>query len=84
MNTYVEKFIERITLEDLDREFPFNDGDVMTPTKHLGNSKISSVDIDIVIKTLENLKVNGSDRVFITENSLLEGYDFYGVKLIKI
>ena len=47
-------------------------------------SSIPSIDIDTVIKTLQNLKESGADRVYIATHCDHNGYYFNGVKLKEI
>ena len=88
MKTFAEKFIHGINRTALDLEPPFYDGDVrnevMIPQHKLRFVEAPSMDIDEVIKILNELKEKGADRVYIADHCDHHGYYFYGVKLTEI
>ncbi len=90
MRTFVEKFIDKEELTELDCEFPFYDkntedrNEVLIPHSHLSFAQCPSVDIDRVITILNNLKEKGANRVYLADHVDHQGYYVYGTKLIEI
>jgi hypothetical protein len=88
MKTYVEKFIDKDERTELDLDAPFYNGDirneVMIPYHKLDYTEAPSIEIDEVIKILNDLKTKGADRVYIADHCDHHGYYFYGTKLCEI
>jgi len=92
MKKFEETFIKRIDHTELDLDFPFYDNledeegnNVIIPHKKLTYvDYVPSIDIDVVIKTLNDLKEAGSNRIYIATHEDHHGYYFYGVQLNEI
>lgn len=82
---YKEEFIKAIDRTDLDMGHPFyENGSDERNDIELSSIEGSSIEIDEVINILNNLKNSGANRVYIQEDCDHHGYQFYGVKLIKL
>jgi hypothetical protein len=82
--TFVEKFIGSEVRDELDLEYPYNKGDVMTPVSRLDFAEVQSIDINEVIKICNDLKNKGANRLYIATHSDHQGYYFHGVCLKEI
>lgn len=86
MKKYVEEYVKKEELTDLDLEYPYYDKEGnANEVASLGysiSSTVPSIDIVHVITILEDLKDAGATRVYIREHCDHVGYEFHGVKLI--
>lgn len=90
MKTFAEKLVDKKAFTELDLEYPFYESggqdecnEVLTPSSIL-YTESPSIDIDIVISTLQNMKELGANRVYIADHCDHHGYYFYGVKLSEL
>ena len=88
MKTFVEKFVAKKNLTDLDLVYPYYEGeesnDVMIPHNKLTYVNVPSMDIEKVLTILNEMKEKGANRIYIADNVDHQGYYFYGVKLMEI
>jgi len=91
MKTFVEKFINEQSLTELDGEYPYYEtvdqeepNEVMIPSQKLTFADTLSMDIEEAISILVKLKLDGANRVYISDHIDHRGYYFYGTKLIEI
>jgi hypothetical protein len=85
--------VAEVTHDELDMFYPFygpekdKEGDEIRNEISFNNDvwgETESIDIDIVIKTLQELKELGSERVYIIAHTDNHGYIFTGVKYEEI
>jgi hypothetical protein len=90
MDTYVEKFITHESFDELDIQWPFYSYDITEEDRNevLVSSKVDnevpSIGIETLMELLIKFQKSGADRIYITTNCDHQGYDFYGVQLLKL
>ena len=88
MSKYKEIIVNKAVFTDLDLEFPFYDendnrNDVDTVHAHFSDTTVS-MDINLLIKTLHDMKEKGTERVYIAQHSDHFGYYITGIKIEEI
>jgi hypothetical protein len=88
MKTFVEELVDSVSKTELDLKYPYYENGkinkVFTPDDRLYCVEAPSIEIDEVIKILNDLKQKGANRVYIADDSDAYGYYFYGVKLVEV
>lgn len=87
MKTFKESLVAEIEHSEIDLDYPFYSGEerneVITPEQDFWYDT-ESMSIDDAIKSLQELKKKGSNRVYIVAHSDHHSYIFTGVKLQEV
>lgn len=83
MKHYKESLVTEISMEELDLDHPFYDGDERNEVDQIDDiwAEVPSIDIDVAIENLTKLKELGANRVYFYAHNDHRGYIFTGVKL---
>lgn len=86
MKRYKETVIEEVEYSELDLESPFYDGEEENVVVVADNiwAEVPSIDLDVAIKTLIDLKEKGANRLYMYAHVDHIGYIFTGIKLEEI
>ena len=88
MKRYKETVIEEIQYSELDLDPPFYDetgieSNVVETAENIW-AEVPSIDLDLIIKTLTDLKEKGATRVYVYAHVDHMGYIFTGTKIEEV